>query len=299
MAAAPSDAARARKGILRMWDYTDKVKDHFLNPRNTGEIESPSAVGEVGSLACGDALKLTLKIDENDRIVDARFLTFGCASAIASSSALTEIVKGMTVEEAEKVTNQDIANYLGELPEQKMHCSVMGREALEAAIANYRTGATGIRELEGRVVCTCFGVTEEEIKRVIKENGLTEIEQVTNYCKAGGGCGGCKTEIGRIIAEITGASPEEAAHPARPKRLTNIQKIRLIEETINREIRPSLLKDGGDIDLIDVDGDRVIVSPRGTCSNCPASPITLKELVEAKLREFVSEDLVVVEEAKV
>ena len=280
-----------------MWDYTDKVKDHFMNPRNVGEIENPDAVGEVGSLACGDALKLTLKIGEGETIEDAKFLTFGCASAIASSSALTEIIKGMSIENAEKVTNQDIAEYLGELPEQKMHCSVMGREALEAAIHNFRTGETIVIEKESPVVCTCFGVTEKEVRQVIRENDLTEVEQVTNYCKAGGGCGSCKGEIQKLIDEETGNKAEAEPAAKRPSKLTNIQKIKLIEETIAREIRPSLQKDNGDIDLIDVDGDRVIVAPRGMCSSCPASPITLKELVEAKLREFVDENLVV-EEAK-
>jgi NifU-like protein len=279
-----------------MWDYTDKVKDHFLNPRNVGEIENPSCWGEVGSLACGDALKLTLKLDEKEKIVDAKFLTFGCASAIASSSALTEIIKGMTLSEADKVTNQDIAKYLGELPEQKMHCSVMGREALEAAIRNFRTGSTEPVALKGRVVCTCFGVTEEEVERVIRENTLTEVEQVTNYCKAGGGCGSCRGEIQRIIDRIQGVAAAGDAAPQRPKRLTVMQKIKMIEETIDREIRPSLVKDGGDLELIDVDGNRVIVGTRGTCASCPASPITMKELVEAKLREFVDENLVVEEE---
>ncbi len=277
-----------------MWDYTDKVKDHFVNPRNVGEIENASAAGEVGSLACGDALKLTLEIDENEVIKDAKFLTFGCASAIASSSALTEIVKGMTVDEAAKVTNQDIADYLGDLPEQKMHCSVMGREALEAAIAQYRGEDPGKVELEGNVVCTCFGVTENEIERVVRENDLTEVEQVTNYCKAGGGCGGCIPEIKEIIQRIQGET-QTTPKPEKPGKLTNIQKIRLIEETIAREVRPAMKKDGGDIELVDVEGSKVLVATRGNCASCPAAGITLKSLVEAKLHEFVADDLVVEE----
>src|SRR5512138_3325267 len=156
-----------------MWDYTDKVMDHFLNPRNVGTVENPDGVGEVGSLACGDALSLSFKLDANGRIADAKFKTFGCASAVASSSVLTELIKGKTLEEAMQVTNQDIASYLGGLPEQKMHCSVMGQEALEAAIANYRGKHEGmIAEKKGNIVCTCFGVTDEEIRKVVRENGL-------------------------------------------------------------------------------------------------------------------------------
>ncbi len=187
-----------------MWDYTDKVKEHFLHPRNVGVIDEPDGVGEVGSLACGDALKLMFKLDDAARMVDVKFQTFGCASAIASSSALTEIVKGMTVEEAEKVTNRDIADYLGGLPEQKMHCSVMGREALEAAIADYRGEDVGKKELSGEVVCTCFGVTKDEIERVIRAGNLDSVEDVTNYCKAGGGCGGCQGEIAAVTSRGRG-----------------------------------------------------------------------------------------------
>ena len=185
-----------------MWEYTDKVLDHFRNPRNVGVIPDADGVGEVGSMACGDALKLTFKLGPDGRIIDAKFQTFGCASAIASSSALTEMIKGKTLEEAEKITNKDIAEYLGGLPEQKMHCSVMGREALEAAIANYRGGSSGKKMLQGKVVCKCFGVTEDEIERTVRENNLTTVEQVTHYTKAGGGCGRCKDDIQRILDRV-------------------------------------------------------------------------------------------------
>jgi NifU-like protein len=280
-----------------MWDYSEKVVDHFLNPRNVGEIDDPDGVGEVGSLACGDALKFTFKLGPDGRIADAKFKTFGCASAIASSSALTEMIKGMTVDEAEKVNNRHIAEYLGGLPEQKMHCSVMGREALEVAIANYRGESDGTkRELEGEVVCHCFGVTKEDVERVVRENDLRKVEDVTHYCKAGGGCENCHEDLQAIIDEAHGAAAAAKEPPAPAKKLTNIQKIRLIEETIEREIRPRLRSDGGDIELIDVDGSRVIVGMRGNCANCVTAQFTLKETVEAPLREFVSDDLVVVQE---
>jgi len=278
-----------------MWDYSEKVLDHFRNPRNVGVIKDPDGVGEVGSLACGDALKLMFKLDDQQRIADVKFQTFGCASAIASSSALTEIIKGMTLEEAEKVTNKDIAEYLGGLPEQKMHCSVMGREALEAAIRNYRTGESRTKELEGKVVCTCFGVTEDEIERIVRDNNLSSVEEVTNYCKAGGGCGGCHGEIAEIIARVRGKPVAvEQPRPVR-KRMTNIERIKLIEETLEREIRPRLRQDGGDIELVDVEGNRVLVSFRKACAQCPAANFTMKEVVEAPLRQFVSPDIVVEE----
>jgi NifU-like protein len=280
-----------------MWDYTDKVKDHFRNPRNVGYIAEADGIGEVGSMACGDALRLMFKLDETGRIKEAKFQTFGCASAIASSSALTEMILGMTLEEAEKVTNQDIAERLGGLPDQKMHCSVMGREALEVAIQNYRTGQVGAKQLEGRVTCICFGVTEKEVERAIRENRLHTVEEVTNYTKAGGGCGGCHAEIEQILAKVNG---EAVAEPpkvvAKKKRLSNIQKIAMIQETIDREVRPALRKDGGDIELIDVDGSSVIVSLRGNCAQCRVAKFTLRDVVQAKLREFVADDLTVVEE---
>ena len=281
-----------------MWEYTDKLKDHFFNPRNVGEIEEPDGVGEVGSLACGDALKLMFKLDDNGRIAEAKFKTFGCASAIATSSVLTEMIKGLTLDEATKVTNKDIADYLGGLPEQKMHCSVMGREALEAAIENYKSGGKEKHELEGNVICTCFGVTDKEIERVIRENNLTTVEEVTNYCKAGGGCGGCQGEIEKIIEEIQPDEIKQAPITVarRAGKLTNIQKIQLIQQTINEQIRPALRAHGGNIELIDVEGNKVVVAFRGMCAQCRLADFTMKDVVEAKLREFVSEQLLVEED---
>jgi NifU-like protein len=273
-----------------MWEYTDKVKDHFLNPRNAGVLEDADGVGEVGSIACGDALTFYFKLDENGKIKDATFQTFGCASAIASSSALTEMVKGMTLEEAQKITNEDIADFLGGLPKEKMHCSVMGRDALEKAISCYLDEPE--KKVDGEIVCECFGVTDREIERVVRENQLTTIDDVTDYVKAGGGCGNCHDRIQEIIDEILGKErPVQKKAPA----LTNLQKIKLIEESIEREINPTLKKDAGRLELIDVDGNRVLVRMGGSCATCAKSPVTLKHYVESRLRELVSPELVVEE----
>lgn len=306
-----------------MWDYTEQVMDHFLHPRNIGEIENPSAVGQVGNLSCGDALKLFLKI-ENNVVVDAKFQTFGCASAIASASALTEMIIGKSVEEASKVTNQDIANYLGSLPEAKMHCSVMGMEALEAALSNWRGESDGIfQELDehhaenhcdiydnlpgkDNMVCYCFGITEAKIRATVMANDLRCVEDVTHYCKAGGACKGCVGKIQEILDDIlqnkshtcsgTQCCPTNCVLDHKETKLTNLQKMQLIQQTIDIVIRPGLQADGGDIELIDVDGSKVIVRLTGRCHGCPGAQMTLKRWVEAQLREKVSNDLEVVSE---
>ncbi|MCX5871499.1 MAG: Fe-S cluster assembly protein NifU [Deltaproteobacteria bacterium] len=278
-----------------MWEYTNKVQQHFLHPKNVGEIENPDGIGEVGSLACGDALKLTFKLDDKGVIGDAKFKTFGCASAIASSSVLTEMIIGMTLDEAAKVTNEDIADRLGGLPKEKMHCSVMGREALESAIANYR--GLKLPMAEGEVVCECFGVTDLEIIRAIKESNLRSVEEITNFTKAGGGCGKCIDRLREILVATVHQDVDIKKIAEKPKRMTTLQKIKKIEEALEREIRPGLRKDGGDIELVDVDGDFVMVSLRGSCTSCAKSQTTLKEYVEKKLRELVLDSLIV-EESK-
>ena len=292
-----------------MWEYTDKVMDFFHNPRNQGVIdekESGQAIttGEVGSIACGDALKLHLKIDEKSQtILEARFQTFGCASAIASSSALTELLVGKTLDEALSLTNKEIADYLGGLPEEKMHCSVMGQEALEAAIFNYRgIPLDNHEDDEGALICRCFGVTSTRIRRIVLENSLTTAEQVTNYVKAGGGCGACLTDIDDIIVDVAeegftlteDLSSEANIPELEVKTLTNLQKITLIQQVLEEEVKPALAKDGGDVELFDIEGNLIKVVLKGACSSCSSSTFTLKTAIEARLRERISKDLTVI-----
>ncbi|WP_008319409.1 Fe-S cluster assembly protein NifU [Leptolyngbya sp. PCC 6406] len=299
-----------------MWNYSEKVLELFYNPLNQGTIDDPNqpdvavVYGEVGSIACGDALRLHLKVQPStDSILDARFQTFGCTSAIASSSALTEIIKGRTLDEALNITNQDIADYLGGLPEAKMHCSVMGQEALEAAIYKYR----GIEvehhpDDDGILICSCFGISEPKIRRVIRENGLVAAEQVTNYVKAGGGCGTCLTNIEDLVLEVqqelateslkvaTDLAQQKASaiapDPDRPT-LTTLQKIMMIQKVLDEEVRPVLIADGGDVQLHDVEGDRVLVKLQGACDSCSSSTETLKYAIEDKLQNLVLPTLTV------
>lgn len=277
-----------------MWNYSAEVHDHFLHPHNVGPLEGANAIGEVGSLACGDALKLYLKINDQDVIEKATFETFGCASAIASSSILTDMIVGKTVDEALKITNKDITNALGGLPRQKMHCSVMGQEALEAAIRNWRGEETEQHEHDdSKLVCKCFGVTDNQIRRAIRENGLTTVQEITEYTKAGGACGECLDEVAEILADELKQKPQEEPRPK--KRMTNVQRMHKVQQVIDEEIRPRLQADGGDIELVDVDGPRICVTLHGRCSQCRASEVTIRNLVEQMLRDHVEPDIVVEE----
>jgi NifU-like protein len=274
---------------VKMWEYTEKLMEYFKNPKNVGEIENPDAVGEVGSLVCGDVLKLTLKVNPETQVIeDAKFKTFGCASAIASSSVLTEMIKGKTLEEAARITNKDIADFLGGLPEEKMHCSVMGMEALQAAIENYYT-KKGVKKFPGeqdRIVCQCFSVSEKTILKAIELNNLKTVEQVTFYTKAGGNCGKCKGDIEKILHDYwarKGKTPYAE--------LTVVEKIKLIEKVLNEDINPRLKEDGGFLELVDVDGFKVKVRFLGACSHCALAEKTFKEVVEKELKEKVAPEL--------
>ena len=263
-----------------MWNYSEKVKDHFFHPRNARVVDNANAVGDVGSLSCGDALRLMLRVDPQTEIIEeAGFQTFGCGSAIASSSALTELIIGHTLTEAGQITNQQIADYLDGLPPEKMHCSVMGQEALRAAIAHFRGESLEEEHEEGKLICKCFGVDEGHIRRAVVNNGLTTLEEVINYTKAGGGCTTCHEKIELALAAILAQQPPaplpaETAHDA---------QWQSVVDTIN-ELRPHIQADGGDMTLVSVTPRQVTVSLSGSCSGCMMTDMTLAWL-QQKLME--------------
>ena len=270
-----------------MWNYSEKVMEHYRNPRNVGSIEDADAIGEAGSLSCGDMLKLYLKVDKNGIITDAKFQTFGCGSAVASSSILTEMVIGKHIDEARKITNKQIVDALGGLPPEKMHCSVMGHEALEAAIADYYNEEITIQKDE-EVVCNCFHITKTFLENEIKSNNLKTIDDVINYTKAGGACGRCQGKIKAILDDINSEKPKQ-------ENLTKTQLIIKINNIIEKYISPELRKDGGDIELIDVDDNEIKVQLSGKCQLCNRSQLTLTHFVEATLREHVNENIRIIQ----
>jgi NifU-like protein len=209
------------------------------------------------------------------------------------------MIKGKTLDEALLVTNKEIADFLGGLPEEKMHCSVMGQEALEVAIAKFRGGPLPEHnhdhdhdhEQDGEILCKCFGLTDGFLRKVIIQNRLQSAEQVTHFTKAGGACGGCLPKIKELVAEVLG---EQLQKPAKPEKLTNLRKMQLIQEVLENEVRPQLWADGGDLELIDIAGNSVQIAFRKACAGCASSGYTAK-FVEQKLRELVSDDIEVEE----
>ncbi len=291
-----------------------------------GEIENPDGLGEHGSIACGDAMRFTFRVKRHqsdpaqDVITEARYLTFGCTSAIASSEALCEIIEkgNYTPLTALKIRNSDIVEYLDGLPEQKIHCSVMGAEALEAAVYNWaQRRGIDLKKMgvdihdeeteEGRIVCKCFSLTEPYIKRKIRDLNLRTIPQITNAIKAGGGCSSCHHVPGGLQdlldqvwgSQASGASgtiqlpvlPSESATPE----FSPYQFAKKVEKVIDEYIRPSLRMDGGDVEIMDIKGTLVYCSLKGACSNCAGASQTLKMMVERSLKDQVDERIRVIE----
>jgi len=316
------------------WNYSKKTTELFMNAvqggpgSHMGEIEDADGFGEHGSIACGDALRFTFKVDRDqsdptkDVITEARYLTFGCTSAIAASEALCAIIEEgrFTPIEALKVTNQDIVRYLDGLPQQKIHCSVMGAEALEAAVFNWaQKRGVDLAELgidirrdeqeEGRLVCQCFGLTEPYILRKIEELGLKTIPDITNAIKAGGACMSCHHTPGGLqdlLTQVWGAQPTTfkelpvlpmarvpAVNP--PADMSPFKFAKKVEQVLDEYVRPMLRKDSGDLELVDIKDTLVYVRLVGACSDCVGSGRTLKMLVEQALKDQVDERIRVVE----
>ncbi len=310
------------------WDYSDKTRQLFLDAvsgkpgTHLGAIEEPDGVGRHGSIACGDAMEFSLRVDKNsddprqDRIVEARYMTFGCTSAIASSEALCRMIeeKRPTPIEALKIRNADITDYLDGLPPQKLHCSVMGAEALQAAVVDWakrrgvdvdELGITPelLEEDEGRVVCRCFNLTEPYIRRKIKEMNLRSLPEVASAIKAGGACSACQHEPGGlqdILDEIHGKDrgDDERARPQPPQEKhterTPYQLAKEIERVVENQVRPRLQRDGGDIEIVEIRDKLVYCRLLGVCATCAGSVQTLRFVVEDALRQEVDADIRVI-----
>jgi len=323
------------------WNYSEKTKQLFMDAvsgkpgTHLGEVENPDGIGEHGSIACGDALRFTFKVDRHatdptkDKITESRYLTFGCTSAIAASEALCAILEGgdFTPIEALKLENQDIVDFLEGLPDQKIHCSVMGAEALGAAVFNWaQKRGVDLKELgvdihaeeqeEGRVVCKCFSLTEPYLRRKIKELGCKTIPELTAATKAGGACMACHHTPGGLqdlLTETWGTGqiapqpvpgaispPPFDAKPTQPEAgdngaLSPFQFMKKVEQAFDVYVRPMLQQDGGDLELIDIKDKSIYVRLGGACSSCVGANKTIKLLVERTLKDQVDDQIKVIQ----
>jgi NifU-like protein len=315
------------------WNYSKKTMQLFMDAvhgkpgTHMGEIENADGFGEHGSIACGDALRFTFRVERHptdptqDRIVEARYLTFGCTSAIAASEALCALIEEghFTPIEALKITNQDIANYLDGLPKEKLHCSVMGAEALEAAVFNWAQkrgvdlAALGIditrkEQEEGRLVCKCFGLTEPYLRRKIVELNLRSIADITHAVKAGGACMSCHHAPGGLqdlLDETWGRQPTTLKQRPEPplerfvasitgNGLSPYQFAKKVERVLDESVRPQLQQDGGDVEIVDIKDNLVYCRLVGACASCVGATRTLKMMVEQVLKDRVDERIRVI-----
>jgi len=316
------------------WEYSEKTKQLFMDAvhgkpgTHMGEIEDPDGIGEHGSIACGDALRFTFRVDRHptdptqDVIIEAKYLTFGCTSAIAASEALCAMIEEgrYTPIEALKIENSDIVKYLNGLPEQKIHCSVMGSEALQAAVFNWATKRgvdlqlLGIdihpeEQEEGPIVCKCFSLSAPYIKRKIKELNLRTIPDITNAIKAGGACmschhapGGLQDILNEVWGEIpvpgqvvpSGAQASAGGNAGKPS-ISPYQFSKKVEKAMDDYIRPMLKRDGGDLEIIDIKDNLIYVQLRGACVDCVGAGQTLRMLVEKTLKDAVDERIRIIQ----
>jgi len=310
-----------------VWEqYSNKVVERMNNPKYLGEFTEEDAkkrgaklvVADFGSEACGDAVRLYWLVDpKTDKILDARFKSFGCGTAIASSDVMTELTIGKTVDEAMKITNLDVEKALRDdpntpaFPPQKMHCSVMAYDVIIEAAAKYQ--GKDVEELkDNEIVCECARVTKKEIEEIVKKYNVKSVEELQQYTKAGTYCKSCVAPGGHeersiylvdIIKEVQEKTKKEnllnSSNSDNFEQMSLINKIKAIEEFLNAKIKPMLAMDGGSLELIDIreeDGiTKVYIRYLGACSTCASGGATLFA-IEDELKKHFNTDKIKVEQ---
>jgi NifU-like protein len=307
-----------------LWEhYSNKVADRMNDPVNRGEItESEAAalgakliVADWGAESCGDAVRLYWAVEEKTgKILKAKFKSFGCGTAIASSDMMAELCVGLTVDEALKITNIDVEKSMRDTPDvpavppQKMHCSVMAYDVIKQAAAMYKGVDKSALE-EDDIVCECARVRLSTIQDVIRINDLTTVEQITQYTKAGAFCKSCLRPGGHEVKKYyledilkdTRAQMElekRVAAPASFADLTIIQKHNLIEAALTAKVRTALGRDGGSVEVIDIASEEgsIIVKIRygGACSGCASADTGTLAFIEETLSREVDKTIKVV-----
>jgi NifU-like protein len=306
-----------------LWDaYSNKVTTLMNNPQHQGEITEEEAaangnkliVADFGAESCGDAVRLYWEIDPaTDKIVNSKFKSFGCGTAIASSDVMTELCIGKTVQEAVKITNIDVEMALRDdpdtpaVPPQKMHCSVMAYDVIKKAAGLYM-GVDAESFEEEIIVCECARVSLGTLHEVIRLNDLTTVEQITDYTKAGGFCKSCVKPGGHedreyylvdILEETRKQMDQEKMAAAADagvagdfETMTLVQKIKAIDAVIDESVRQFLVMDGGNMEVIDIkDSDEYIdvyIRYLGACSSCSSSTTGTLYAIESTLKEKLS-----------
>jgi len=303
-----------------IWDeYSQKVQDLMNNPKNMGEITKEQAeamgakliVADFGAESCGDAVRLYWAVDpKTDVILESKFKSFGCGTAIASSDTMAELCKGKTVDEAVKITNIDVEKAMRDepdtpaVPPQKMHCSVMAYDVIKKAAAQYK-GVDMDSFEEDIIVCECARVSLSTLREVIRLNDLTTVEQITDYTKAGAFCKSCIKPGGHeekdiyLVDLLEEYEKEKMAAAATIgnenggagsfKEMTIVQKIKAVDKVIDDNIRQMLIMDGGDMEILDIkeNGEHIDIYIRylGACSGCASSSTGTLFAIENILKE--------------
>ncbi|EAI4527396.1 iron-sulfur cluster assembly scaffold protein NifU [Campylobacter jejuni] len=308
-----------------IWDeYSQKVQDRMNNPQHMGEFSEEDAkarnakliVADFGAESCGDAVRLFWLVDEKtDKIIDAKFKSFGCGTAIASSDTMVDLCIGKTVDEAVKITNLDVEFAMRDnaetpaVPPQKMHCSVMAYDVIKQAAAHYK--GISPEDFEDQViVCECARVSLGTIKEVIKLNDLHSVEEITQYTKAGAFCKSCIKPGGHekrdyylvdILAETRAEIDREKLKNTMKSdvafdEMTVVGQLKAVESVLDAEIRPMLHNDGGDLEVIDIqkaEGAAIDVYIRylGACSGCSSGSGATLYAIETILQEELSPNI--------